>query len=236
MKKIPLTQGKYALVDNEDYEWLNQWKWLARKDKKIYYAQRSYKNTIILMHREIINVKFDNIVDHINHNGLDNRKENLRECNYQQNRHNSTGNKNVTSVFKGVYWSKRCNKWACKIRKGEKNTHLGYYFNDVNAAKMYDYMADKLFGDFAYLNFPNELLTEEEFKKIDNRKKNKSSKYIGVSYKKNGKRWDSTVMHNEKTIYLGGFDNELQAAQVRDQYIKDNLDINKYRLNFKEGE
>ena len=105
MKKIELTQGKFALVDDEDFEWLNQWKWYANHLGYTWYVVRSvrYDNEVkaILMHRSILNAKIGEEIDHINHNGLDNRKKNLRICTRSQN--NMNRNKlRGTYKYKGV--------------------------------------------------------------------------------------------------------------------------------------
>jgi len=152
-KLIPLTQGKFAIVDNEDYERINQYKWCAAKFRNTFYAMRCiHKNgkyTTITMHREIlfeIPVGFQ--IDHINHNGLDNRRSNLRICVTAQNHYNRIKMPNKSSQYKGVSWSKNSKKWEAYIQK----THLGYYENEIDAALTYNEKAKERFGDFAHLN------------------------------------------------------------------------------------
>lgn len=156
MKEIELTQGKVALVDDKDYEYLSQWKWRAMKKQNTWYAVRTTYNPtrVILMHREIMNAPNDKQVDHINRNGCDNRRKNLRLCTNQQNGANRGAQKNNTSGYKGVYWHKTKSKWNAKIKVSGKKIHLGYYQSVKDAAKAYDKAADEFFGEFAYLNFP----------------------------------------------------------------------------------
>jgi len=152
MKEIPLTQGKFALVDKEDYEYLCQWKWYACKDHNTFYAQASiYKNgkpTTIGMHRLILDAKQ---IDHKDGNGLNNQKENLRPCNGHQNQANRRPTKG-TSKYKGVYWNKQCNKWKSRIQFNGKRIHLGLFDSEIEAAKAYDKAAKLHFGEFARFN------------------------------------------------------------------------------------
>ncbi|MCK5127232.1 MAG: hypothetical protein KAR42_13340 [candidate division Zixibacteria bacterium] len=158
MKRIKLTQRKFALVDDCDFEWLNKWKWSAVKSKQTWYASRNVKNIVtgkngtISMHRQILNAPKGMQVDHRNHNGLNNQRHNIRICTLVQNHHNRQPIKK-TSVYKGVCWDKIRKKWTAQIHMKRKKKHLGFFVNEVEAANMYDVMAKKLFGEFAYLNF-----------------------------------------------------------------------------------
>src|SRR5690348_10789113 len=108
-KSISLTQGKSALVDDEDYEYLNQWKWHAYRSKHTWYASRkgSDHKTHIDMHRMIMCAAAGVLVDHINRDGLDNRRKNLRLCTVGQNNHNRGINKNSKTGYKGVLLMKK---------------------------------------------------------------------------------------------------------------------------------
>ena len=116
-KKIQLTQGKVSIVNDEDYRWLNQWKWYAHKIGGIYYAGRTVKENgnqfVVHMHRQIMGlVKGDKRdVDHINHNALNNRRINLRICAHWQNLNNQRRRITSRSRFKGVAWDKKRKKW-----------------------------------------------------------------------------------------------------------------------------
>ncbi len=158
MKKIPLTQGQVALVDDEDYEYLCKSKWCAFYSHGRYYAVRTVwenkRNKIILMHRQILNPPKGKEVDHINHNGLDNRKKNIRIATRSQNNQNQRKcTRNTTSKYKGVSWDKKTNKWISYIKINCKRTVIGYYHNEIFAAGKYDEWARKCFGSFANTNF-----------------------------------------------------------------------------------
>lgn len=152
MKKIPLTQGKFALVDDANLEWLNQWKWYAGKNRAsgIFYAKRSAKRGKILMHRAILNAKPKQEVDHRDGNSLNNCRDNLRFVTAGQNamnRHRVVG----VSRYKGV--SRHRAKWRACIEKDKKGIHIGYFDLEIEAAKAYDLKAKELFGEFARPNF-----------------------------------------------------------------------------------
>lgn len=157
-KQISLTQGKFAIVDDEDYEWLNQYKWFAVKSKNTYYACRSVgkylKQYRVFMHRQILGLKRGDgkQTDHHNHYGLDNRRYNIRICTNSQNSQNRllAGG---TSQFKGVHWSKIAKKWHSKIYQNGKLIHIGYFADEIEAAKAYDKKAKELFDKFANVNF-----------------------------------------------------------------------------------
>jgi len=159
MVKIPLSQGQFALVDDEDFEWLNQWKWSAGKRRNTFYAFRSVsikgEQFHIYMHRLITEAPKGKETDHANGNGLDNRRRNLRVCTVRQNQYNQAKRKNSLSQYKGVSLNKRVKvkKWVAGITKNGKNIHLGYFKDEIDAAKAYDRKAKELCGEFAKLNF-----------------------------------------------------------------------------------
>jgi hypothetical protein len=159
MKEIQLTQGMVALVDDEDFERLSQYKWYALADGNTFYARRHIrgedgKQKVIQMHREILKLTAKNIeCDHINHNGIDNQKHNLRCCTRAENSMNQMSRRGSSSKYKGVSWYKTKCKWCSQIRVNGLLINLGYYDNEEDAAKVYDAKARELFGEFAYLNF-----------------------------------------------------------------------------------
>ena len=150
MKEIQLTQGKVALVDDEDFEYLNQWKWYVTKRN---YVRRSKENETLYLHRIILNVKDKNIfIDHVNMNKLDNRKINLRICNRSQNGMNRNKTSLNSSGYKGVVFDIRRKKYYAKIKVNQKIIFLGYYINCIDAARAYNQAAQKYHGEFAKLN------------------------------------------------------------------------------------
>jgi len=156
MKKIPLTQGKVALVDDADFEWLNQWKWYAQINRVgTWYAMHAFpgrpRQQKISMHQLLFPTKLQ--VDHINGNGLDNQRKNFREATNGQNKANSRKEKGCSSRFKGVTWHKRDQRWQAMIQHNQKQMFLGYFTNEKHAALAYDTAAHLHFGEFARTNF-----------------------------------------------------------------------------------
>lgn len=160
---IPLTQGKVAIIDKEDFEWLSQYKWYALKRRKTYYATRHIKGTkrVMFMHRQILGLRQGDkkLTDHHNHNGLDNRKYNIRICTDSENQGNRISKPTGKSKYRGVRWYN--NKWAASI--GKNRSHIGYYKSEIEAAKAYDRVAKKRFGEFAYTNFQLSSLVRLDF-------------------------------------------------------------------------
>lgn len=164
MKLISLTQGKFAQVSDSDYEELLQYKWQATKTKSFWYAYRqphgSHKGRKrIAMHRQILGLTDSNtFCDHIDHDGLNNQRENLRACSRTENNRNKRPHKKSLSRYKGVAKHTAHGKvmWRAVIKAGGKRKVLGYFpFNEDgerNAASAYNIGALKYHGDFAYLN------------------------------------------------------------------------------------
>jgi len=156
--KIPLTHGKFAKVDPDDYIWLSQFRWHYKINSKGTYALRSLrvagKSKKIYMHRLIMDTPPYLVCDHINHDRLDNRKSNLRNCTIKQNNANKRPTKGASSKYKGVCYTKREKKWMAYIKKDGRLFFLGYFDDEVEAAKTYDRAAKKYHGEFAMLNFP----------------------------------------------------------------------------------
>jgi len=156
---IPLTRGQFAIVDAEDYPRLSRYTWFAEGTHKNCYAVRKENGKSIKMHRQITNAPDHLVVDHIDHNGLNNRKENLRLYTFAENCRNLRSSRHKTSKYKGVHWRKRSKKWAAAIRCNNRTYHLGYFHDEIEAARAYDKAAKKFHGEFAHLNFPNHGLT-----------------------------------------------------------------------------
>ena len=151
-KQIELTQGKFALVDDDDFDWLSKWKW--HYDTR--YARRAgaWRLGKIFMHREIARPG-EAVVDHINGNTLDNRKENLRVCEQAENIKNKKIQKNSTSGYKGVsiVKGKKKDKWTAMISISNQMTYLGTFCTPEDAARAYDNAAIENYGRFAKTNF-----------------------------------------------------------------------------------
>ena len=163
MKKIPLTQGKFTLVDDEDFERASNYKWFRDRATYTSYATRNIgtrpNKSKQRMHRLIMQAKKGQQIDHINGNGLDNRRCNLRFCTNSQNQMNARP-MGGSSKYKGVSWNKKGNKWYSAIRFNYKQIHLGVFVSETLAAKAYDSKAKELFGEFAYLNFPDSRMSQ----------------------------------------------------------------------------
>lgn len=149
MRELNLSRGKVALVDDEDYEHLNQWKWSALYTCKNWYAARS--GSKILLHRIIIQAQAGQFVDHRDRNGLNCQKNNLRFCTRSQNQMNRYC-AHGKSKFKGVWFRLDTLKWQAEIRFNHKRVSLGCYFTEEEAAEIYNQAAIRYHGQFANLN------------------------------------------------------------------------------------
>ena len=155
MKEILLSKSKVAIVDDEDYPVLSRIKWHLTYGEK-YVGHRimcSGKQHVILMHQLIMGLHFKEI-DHINGNGLDNQKLNLRHCTRAQNIMNQHKRKGTRSRFKGVYSHTTSPKWRAILTLNGKQIYLGYHDTEEEAARAYDIAAREHFGEFARTNFP----------------------------------------------------------------------------------
>ncbi|MGA2092078.1 MAG: acyl-CoA dehydratase activase [Sedimentisphaerales bacterium] len=159
-RRIYLGEGVWTILDQQDYYRLRDFKWWARGNGTNLYAVRSTitapgKTMITSMHREIMNAPSGMLVDHIHGDTLNNRRSELRLATHSQNMMNRRKTKSKTSSrFIGVSFSKRCGKWGVIIRWRHKRKWLGWFENEIDAAKAYDEAAKKYHGVFARLNFP----------------------------------------------------------------------------------
>jgi len=154
-KQIQLTQGQVALVDDADYEWLNQWKWCAsRAGNKFYATRNDYngQNNIVRMHNVIMGSSDGMDVDHKNGNGLDNRRKNLRICTRGDNVRNRKKPRVNDYPYIGIQPSGK--KWRSYIGHAGQVIYLGTYLTPEEAARAYDEAAKSYFGEYANLNFP----------------------------------------------------------------------------------
>jgi len=153
---IPLSHGLHAIVDAADYEWLSQYKWFLWGAG---YAARRVPGGVLLMHREITQAPPGRDVDHINGNRLDNRRSNLRICTRAENLRNTPKRQGCLSLYKGVSSNHRHKNWFAQIWFEGDNIRLGTFDDETEAARAYDRAALELFGEFAWLNFPEEIDT-----------------------------------------------------------------------------
>lgn len=143
MRKIQLTQGQVALVDDDMYEELNQHKWCVDKGGNTFYAQRQLptingKRHKIKMHHAIIGKPPKGFeIDHKNGQGTDNQRHNLRFVTRRQNQQNQRNGKKKSSKYPGVYWDKRDKKWIAKIQIDGKSSNLGYFVDEFEAFESY---------------------------------------------------------------------------------------------------
>lgn len=213
-KRITLSRDKFAIVDDADYEWLNQWKWSCATNG---YAVRRIPGTnkIVLMHREIMGNPKGVYVDHINRDTLDNRRANLRTATPAQSIRNTRARKGF-SPFKGV--TKSNQKWAARIQILGKTIELGLFETQREAAAAYNEAAKIHFGEYAFLNDLS-LLPPEQDKPLCRKL---TSKYTGVHWDKQSQMWKTEIMVNYQKHRLGFFDCEIDAAKAYDLFVKKN--------------
>jgi hypothetical protein len=162
LKLIDISTRKYpdtfAIVDDADFEHLNQWKWHAERHKKTIYARRcnakSESPRRLSMHREVLGAPVGIGIDHKDGNGLNNQRSNLRPATDAENNRNRAIQRNNTSGYVGVVWHKGHNRWRAKIKVDGKNIHITENADIMKAVRARDTAAIKYFGEFAKLNFP----------------------------------------------------------------------------------
>lgn len=154
MKQIQLANGMVAIVDDGDYEIVARLAWQAELRKGVWYAiheEYTPRRRKVRMHRLILAVRQDQLVDHKDHDGLNNTRANLRICTPAQNNHNRRPSAH-SSDFKGVTWRKNRSRWVAQIQFKGKGKFLGQFHDEIEAAKAYDRAATRLFGEFACVN------------------------------------------------------------------------------------
>ena len=152
---ITTKKGQEIIIDDEDWEKVKDYTWHADKIRNILYARTStydgVKQTWITMHRLLMGNPIGMVIDHIDGNGLNNQKSNLRICTNQQNCANSR-KRHGASQYKGICWHNDTKKWSAHICSHWHQSFLGYYENEIDAAVAYNIAAKRLFGEFANLN------------------------------------------------------------------------------------
>lgn len=157
MKQIEMKNGYVAIVDDEDYSVVAMFTWCRNSGG--YAVTNTYPGGVqrqVLMHRMILNAGANEVVDHINHDKLDNRRSNIRLCLHRQNQRNQLPQQSTASKFKGVTYDKldwcKLKPWMAQIKRDGKRKTIGHFATEFEAAKAYDTAAAILFGDFALLN------------------------------------------------------------------------------------
>ena len=162
-RRIKLTRGKYAIVDVDDFERLNKYKWHCTHynyAKRAIYKKykKGRKKVEIYMHKEVCPAPSGMVADHINRNSLDNRKANLRPATQKQNVWNRKFiRKGGKTRYNGIRWDKNREKWQVRLTVNGRRESFGYYADEIEAAKAYDRVVEKYRGEFAVLNFPKKL-------------------------------------------------------------------------------
>lgn len=163
IRYIPLTQGKFAIVDASDYERVNQWPWFAYYSAcaKTFYAARQErveeangKRRMVTMHEFVFGQKRP---DHADHNGLNNTRTNLRPCSTSQNAYNRRIRSDNSSKFKGVHLETATGKWIAQVAADKRREWLGRFNTAEAAARAYDHRAKEIHGEFAVLNFSSKI-------------------------------------------------------------------------------
>jgi len=158
--EVPFTQGKVAFIDDADADLVSSYKWYAVLSDRTWYARTTItaegKRRGLYMHRLIMGQPLGLQVDHIDRDGLNNRRDNLRLATNAQNRTNQRINAKNTSGYRGVHWSKQAKKWMAQTEHLGKHIHFGCYDNPVDAAKAYDKGMRAIHGPHCHSNFPEE--------------------------------------------------------------------------------
>ena len=210
----PERHGQVALVDDADFEHISKHRWTAFKQKrpdgsaKCWYAVRNVrsggKSKLHLMHRVILGAQDGTSVDHVNGNGIDNRRCNLRFCTALQNSQNMAPSLRGSSSYKGVTWHKTEGRWVAQIKAYGRHIHLGLYADEVDAAHIYDRAARSLFGEFARTNF------EHDDPSVTDSRRVPASRFRGVTIPKPERPspWVASIRINGKSVYLGAYRTE----------------------------
>ena len=153
MINIPLTHGRFALIDDEDYKKASKWRWRVIQNRYVEGRRLTNQKENIRLHRLILDAPKDMDVDHIDYDGFNNQKSNLRLCTTAQNiQRQRPQTRSKTSRHRGVFWDKSRNRWTAKVRKCGKDILIGRFKTEIEAVKIWNEKAKELFGEYAYIN------------------------------------------------------------------------------------
>jgi len=228
---IPLFSRKYpghvALIDEADYPLVVGYRWHTRPADDRWYAYahvpgsgKTGKN--IFLHRLLMGTSPDVLIDHINRNGLDCRRENMRPATTGQNNANARKHVGSVSPYKGVSWQSRSGKWRANVACDGRRIHCGYFEHAEDAARAYDVAALALWGEYALTNSPASTYSDDDiraFREQLNAQKG-TSPYRGVRTSRNGK-WEATLFAFDVRYHLGTFDEEVAAARAYDTKVRE---------------
>lgn len=223
-KEIKLSNGGVTIVDEKNFDWLNQWTWREEAGYVIRgETQANGRKKKIRMHRQIMGFPENMAIDHINRVRHDNREENLRICTSAENSMNIVKNRNLKTVsnYKGVQF--RNKTWRARLNAHTKSYNIGSFDSELAAANAYNYYSKKYCGEYSVPNDCPYMSKEEwESHRLIRKKSNKHSEYVGVGWYKAKKMWRAYV----KDKHLGFHDDEKFASYIRDLYIiHNNLDL-----------
>ena len=214
--EIPLTKGKVAIVDEADAERVQAFKWYFSDSGSHGYAkgyiQIDGRWGCVLMHRYLLGASRGESVDHINGDGLDNRRCNLRLCTQAENMRNVKRQKG--KQFKGVYFRQDRNVFQAYVTASGKRHILGHFVDGSTAARAYDVAASEMHGEFANLNFPGEPLWTSEQIDAGRFERKRASQYRGVWWWEERQKWVAKICVNYRSRTLGYFDAEIDAAKA----------------------
>jgi hypothetical protein len=235
--EIPLSRGLVAIVDAEDAgRVLAEGKWHAAPSGRTVYARRNFwlgggRYGSIMLHRFLTGWP---LADHANGDGLDNRRQNLREATSRENAMNRRLRSDSGSGYKGVSWSSSQQMWRAYVHANGRTISLGSYENAAEAGRAYDVGARHFFGQFAALNFPGEEPVGSVADLENQLMRTNRSGYRGVSWYKPSGRWVAQIVGDGRKLHLGLFDDPVEAARVYDAAARRYHGV-RARLNFPEG-
>lgn len=236
MKKLSTSDGKEIIVDIEEYKIASRYKWLSKAyGKGVYRPVTIIGGSLVTFGKLVFNLEPNEVVFHKNGNCYDFRKNEIVICNRSELGHLVGTTNRKISQYKCVYYYERSKTWAVRLIKNKKIIDGGHYFTPDDAAIVADYYIILNFGEQTERNYPQYTfqVIEIKFKEIlerygetsNKRKaksgqgivrcKNKTSKFIGVS--KDKTKWSARIKYNKKSIRIGNFENEVEAAKAYDR-------------------